>query len=159
MDSFAKFFSILGLCALLILAVFTYRLRWEQSVENGLLDMTTEFVNECQTTGKIDPLNYEMLARKCGTLGNYSISMEYSSIRAIPQEDGSYTREYLTYNEDDILSYMFNSSDTENFSFEMKTGDKLTVSIIKNSTLKQNIFHLNNGIVFVRYSGVIGNNG
>ena len=64
--------------------------------ENAVTDATARFVNECQTTGRIDTENLREYSMTVYTQG-YQIEITHDSLKSYPDEDGGYFDDYYGY--------------------------------------------------------------
>lgn len=164
-ESISKMWAAFTIVLLLIMGVFIYLIQFDRTIENNITDITMEFVNECQTTGKISTQNYSMFTKKIYRTGRYEIEMEYKSLTAWPEYDSAgncigYKRDYYSIPTEDILDSMYQS--TQNVDYAMKNGDILTVTVRRKGTtttrVMMNLFHVDmEDTMVVRYSGEIGN--
>jgi len=150
---------------MLLLGLFLFMQEFDRTLENNIMDITMEFVNECQTTGKIDTENYSLFTKKIYRMGNYTIEMNHKALVAWPETDAAgavtgYKEDYYETSTQDILDQMY--TPTEDKNYEMKNGDILTVKVRRRNNPTTSItsaffgVDLTNTIV-VRYSGTIGN--
>ena len=164
-ESISRMWAYVAIVIMMILGVFVYLIQFDRTIENNIVDTTMEFVNECQTTGKISTQNYSLFTKKIYRTGHYEINMEYKSLTAWPEYDAAgnctgFTMDYYSIPTDEILDAMYQN--TSNVDYEMKNGDILTVTVRRKgtttTTIMQNIFHLDmTDTMVVRYSGEIGN--
>lgn len=159
---------------MMIGGVFIFLTQYDTTNENLIIDRTQAFVNECQTTGKIDADNYKRFVKSVQKFGYYDVVLDYKSIRYYPEEEkqrtkyvqtGNTVTDYKEYNDEEIRKAMFTTSGSGNKEndFLMKSGDMLTVIVRRQGSFTTNIFSSLfganlKGTLVVRQTGTIGNN-
>ena len=116
-EHISKMWSYVLLVAMMVVGVYVYLIMFDRTLENNIVDKTAKFVNECETTGMISTSNYNRFTKDIYEMGNYSIEMEYNSIKSYPKEDANgnvigFFRDYYTYNNKQILDAMFTEAET-----------------------------------------------
>lgn len=161
-ETLSKMWAYFILVVMMMVGISMYMIRFETTRENEVADQTAKFVNECQTTGYIDPVNYSTFAHKIYAMGNYEIEIEHSAIRCNPTGvAGEYTRDYYSHSTQEILDEMFPGAAYDDVRYDMNEGDILTVTVTKNTSKKLDILEVltgkkMTGRVSTRYSGMIG---
>jgi hypothetical protein len=165
-DRIGDIFAYILFIFMFLLGIFVFIWQFDRIKDDAVRDLTLEFVNECQCTGKISPQNYNKYSNKIGSIGHYYASLEYESLRSYPEETPTgvvtgYFRDYYAYSNDDILDAMY--TPTGEHDYEMKNGDKLIVTVKNRGSQSSHWL----GIIFgdnhsnqmiTRRTGTIGNN-
>lgn len=161
-DAFSKLIGYVLIVVASLCVVFNVIVKIDSDAENFLKDKTTDFVDECRTTGEIDPTNLRVYANTVYLIGDYDLKLEHKTKSSFSTNtSGGFITGYKTAGRDEIYEYMFPSSGDDN-SYPMKNGDMLTISLVKKSGRVGDNFisfvfhHKDNNTVVVNYGGLVG---
>lgn len=169
-ETLSKVISYLVFVFVLIAIVVMFLGKVDSSMEAYVKNETVEFVDECRTTGYINPDNYENYVQLISKLGSYRVKISHGAKKAYALYDGNsftgkYTEEYVYTNLDQILQYMYpdTTSGVGKVNYEMHNGDELTVTVTRAKGIFSNTFAWLAGsstgtdTTIITYSGKIGN--
>lgn len=162
-EPYGKFLSFIILIIVAVLApLFLMSFKMETTLENYVNSRTNEFIEECQATGRIDPVNYRSFYDDIMSRGTYDVDIIYSSLQSYPDSTNGYRDAYIAYSQQEILEVMYGGASEE--ALQMKNGDKLTVTVDGYA-----IAHVNGFMIWLtgqdadktiaRYSVTIGHTG
>ena len=163
-DILGKIFSYILMTFALFIAVMSLLSGIDRVMDSYIMNKTTSFVDVCRTTGRIDPNNYEMFCDSVYRIGKYDIEICHRKRIAL-WVDGKSEVTYKDFYDEEILSKMYEESETENFPYILNNGDHIKVTIRKENNGFSGGFYdffLNNSnqsTLLVNYSGVVGSNG
>lgn len=157
-NAIAKFANVFIFLMVFIMSYIVLIIFMTLPFDTLVTDKTTKFVNECQTTGQIDPDNLNAYLNKIYSLG-YDVEITHGSLRSYPSSSGEYFNDYYDHTLNEILDEMYATTEQP---YVMKYGDELTIRVTRNQntmTLLLNwMFHSDlSGTEITRYSGKIGN--
>ena len=172
-DIVGKVMSIIAFAVIFIMIITMYLGRAEYSKEAYIRNEATMFIDECRTTGRISPANYETFMKQVATLGSYNVDMAHGKKMAYASgyfnsddteiiNKGKYEQDYLYTGIDGILEGMF-SEDGESSDYNMRTGDTIEITITHNAGMFYRLMqwiagaNLTNDGVLIRYGGTVGN--
>ena len=79
-SSFGKIFSyIVSVFVLFIIIPYLFLSQLESTKETYIYSLTTDFADECMSTGQITPEKLEMYTQKVYGMGHYEVKMEHAS--------------------------------------------------------------------------------
>lgn len=163
-ESVSKIWDYILFVIAFIIAIVTFVTQFDNTLEVNISDLTTEFVDECRTTGYISASNYQKFTKDIYAAGNYTIEFEYNAFISYPDDDSptGYTDGYYTYNTEDVENALFPASgETKNL--KLKNKDSLTVTVKRQGkTMSSNLWSFllgsgRSGQIVVNYSGTVGN--
>lgn len=132
----------------------------DSTKETYIYSQVAEFADNCMVTGAITPEDYERFSKSIYDMGNYEIIIEHQEKMAYYRENGiAEVASVSSYNEQ-ILDEMY-TNPTEPTAYEMKNGDRLTISVSKKSKSTAERFLSFLGVdiqksLIVNYSGQVG---
>lgn len=169
-DILGKMMNYCLFAVVTIMIVILFLGKVDSAMESYVRDESISFANECQTTGYINPENFENFVALITKLGSYNVKISHGAKRAYAVFDGGdatgeYEEHYEYTNLDTILEYMYPEQHgiEKERNYTMKTGDEFTITVTRHSSLFTGGFAWLTGgtgmpdSVVCKYSGRVGN--
>lgn len=159
--AFGIIMAVFGIIIMLAMCLYNYF----SNVNTVIKGKTTEFVQICSSTGKIDADNYLEFCNSIYKLGNYDIKISYEEQKDFYNND-EWRRENITVSEDEILSKMFPENKKKQYNYNLTKNGHFTVSVVQRTPnmaqqLFNGLFVSNTGEndLIVRYGEDVGHTG
>ena len=161
-DSFQRILAYLCLIFGLIIAVVLITIQSDKTIEDFVADETTDFIDECRTTGVIDPTNLRAYLTKVYKLGDFKVNLEHKTKTSFSQNGVSQSMTgYSSTGNEGIMSCIFTDSGDDN-KYKMRNGDMIVATVtresggIGNRLLNFFVPHNETNEIVVQYSGLVG---
>lgn len=161
-DSFQRILAYLTLIFGLIFAVVLITIQSDKTIEDFVADESTDFIDECRTTGIIDPVNLRIYLTKVYELGDFKVNLEHKTKTSFSQNGTTQSMTgYSSTGNEDIMSYIFTDVGDDNI-YKMRNGDMIVVTVtresggIGNKLLNFFVPHSEQNKIVVQYSGLVG---
>lgn len=160
-SSFGKIFSyIVSVFVLFIIIPYLFLSQLESTKETYIYSLTTDFADECMSTGQITPEKLEMYTQKVYGMGHYEVKMEHASKMAFSRDNGEVELDYLSTGTEMILNDMYLDVN-DPVPYKMKTGDRIYVTVTKTgqSTSEKIMDFIGVNVtkqLIVNYGGTVG---
>lgn len=151
---------VVSIFVLFIIIPYLFLSQLDSTKETYIYSLTTDFADECMSTGQITPEKLEMYSQKVYGMGHYNIKIEHASKMAFSRENGDVELDYSKTGTEQILNQMYLDAN-EPIPYKMKTGDRIYVTVNKTSqSTSEKIMsfigvHVTKQLI-VNYGGTVG---
>lgn len=123
---------VVSIFVLFIIIPYLSLSQLDSTKETYIYSLTTDFADECMSTGQITPEKLEMYSQKVYGMGHYNIKIEHASKMAFSRENGDVELDYSKTGTEQVLNQMYLDAN-EPAPYKMKTGDRIYVTVNKTS--------------------------